>query len=240
MEVCKGTGLPKSVVHRILAELISSGYVWRGIAEANYFASPAMAVVPKSASSQMLKRAAVDALENLVADVKWPSDLFVREGSDMILIDTTRPKSPYALKWSRIGRHVPILLSSVGRAALAAMSDSDRKTVYAELRRRGDWNRQIRRCSATLDQILRQTRSRGYATREPKFAGEQLERSGIFSIAAPIIMRNRVAGALNIWWPVSADSANRFPKRFKEPLMCAVTAIGVNLNVHARAVGGSH
>lgn len=228
-EICAATSLSKSVVHRILAELVSSGYVWRGFAEPKYFASPSMAIVPKGALSLALKRAAIGPLERLVADVGWPSDLFVREGSEMILIDTTRPKSPFALKWSRIGRRVPILLSSVGRAALAAMSEPERAKIYADLRRRGEWKRQFRRCSTLLDQIIEQTQARGYGIREPQFSGEQLERSGIFSIATPILVRGEVVGALNIWWPLSADRAKRFSKRYLEPLLYAANAIGSNL-----------
>jgi IclR family mhp operon transcriptional activator len=228
-DICKATSLPKSVVHRILAELVSSGHVWRGHAEPNYFASSGMAIVPKGAWAQALKRSAVEPLEKLVAAVRWPSDLFVRQGSTMVLIDTTRPKSPYELGWSRIGRRVPILLSSVGRATLAAMTEREREQVFSDLRRRGEWRRQFRRCSAPLEQIVQQTQARGYATREPSFAGEQLERSGIFSVGVPIVARSDVVGALNVWWPASADRAMRFPQRYLEPLLLAAEAIGANM-----------
>jgi IclR family mhp operon transcriptional activator len=228
-DICKATALPKSVVHRIVAELVSSGHVWRGHAEADYFASGSMAVVPKGASAQALKRSAVEPLDRLVEEVRWPSDLFVRQGSTMILIDTTRPKSPFELRWSRIGRRVPILLSSVGRAALSAMSENEQEKVYADLRRRGEWRRQFRRCSAPLDQIIQQTIARGYAIREPRFDGEQLERSGIYSIAAPILVRNDVVGALNVWWPTSADRGMRLPKRHLDALRHAAAAIGDNM-----------
>ena len=51
-EVCTATALPKSVVHRILAELVSSGHVWRGHAEPKYFASASMAIVPRALSAR--------------------------------------------------------------------------------------------------------------------------------------------------------------------------------------------
>jgi IclR family mhp operon transcriptional activator len=228
-EICKATGLPKSVVHRIVAELVNSGHVWRGHAEADYFASASMAIVPNGAWAQALKRSAVEPLDRLVENVRWPSDLFVRQGSTMVLIDTTRPKSPFELRWSRIGRRVPILLSSVGRAALAAMSETEREKIYADLRRRGEWRRQFRRCSAPLEQIHQQTVARGYAVREPRFDGEQLERSGIYSMAAPIFVGSEVVGALNIWWPTSADRGMRLPKRHAESLQHAADAIGANM-----------
>ena len=237
-EICTGTGLPKAVVHRILAELVNSGYVWRGFAEPQYFAASGMIIAPKGARSQALQRAAIAPLERLVAEVRWPSDLFVREGSEMILIDTTRPKSPFALKWSRIGRRVPILLSSVGRAALAVMPESEREGIYSDLRRRGEWKRQLRRCSAPLPDVFQETLARGYGVRDHRFSGEQLERSGIFSIAAPIQQRGEVVGALNIWWPTSADRTGRFPKRYLASLQHAVHAIGENLSAATRASNG--
>jgi len=238
-QVCSGTGLPKAVVHRILAELVSSGYVWRSFAQAHYFASPRLMIVPKGIRSQALQRAAYIPLERLVSEVQWPSDLFIRDGIEMILIDTTRPKSPYALKWSRIGRHVPILLSSVGRAVLAAMAESEREMVYAELRRRGEWRRQLRRCSEPLAQIFQDTLSRGYGVREPQFSGEQLERSGIYSIAGSIVQRGEIVGALNIWWPVSADPTKRFAKRYLGPLRQAVDDIRRNLAATERSAGST-
>ena len=158
----------------------------------------------------------------------------------MVLIDTTRPKSPFALSWSRIGRHVPILLSSVGRAALSAMPEEEREKVYADLRRRGEWKRQLRRCSAPLEKVIQQTQARGYAIREPRFAGEQLERSGIFSMAAPILVRNDVVGALNVWWPTAADGAMRFPRRYLEPLLSAAEAIGANMTATTAIAPSRH
>ena len=78
-DVCLATGLSKAVVHRILAELLSSGHVWRGLEEALFYASASMAIVPKGAQSQALKRAAVGPLVRLVSVVRWPSDS-IRQG----------------------------------------------------------------------------------------------------------------------------------------------------------------
>ena len=203
--------------------------MWRGLEEALFYASASMAIVPKGAQSQALKRAAVGPLVRLVSVVRWPSDLFARDGSQMILIDTTRSKSPYALRWSRIGRRVPILLSSVGRAALAEMSESDRQQIFADLKRRGEWKRQLRRCSSSLDAIIQETNDHGYAVREPKFNGEELERTGIFSIGVPIKLDSEVVGALNVWWPISADRTSRFAKKYIEPLRSAADSISANL-----------
>lgn len=228
-DICLATGLSKSVVHRILAELLNSGHVWRGLAEPFYYASEGMAIVPKGAQARALKRAATAPLVRLVETVRWPSDLFARDGSEMVLIDTTRSKSPFALSWSRIGRRVPILLSSVGRAALAEMSQLEREQVFSDLKRRGEWKRQLRRCSSPLDRVLQETIDNGYAIREPKFHGEELERTGIFSIGLPIKLDRDVVGALNIWWPTSADRTKRFAKQYIGPLRSAVDSISANL-----------
>lgn len=229
-EIRHATGLSKAVVHRILAELTARGYVWRGLAEPKYFASAHFATTPLGTRQDLLKRAAREPLQQLVGEVRWPSDLFAREGCGMILIDTNCPISPFELKRSRIGRHVPILLSSVGRAALAAMSHEERETVYAELRQRGEWNRQIKRCSSSLDAIIDGVRARGYATREPTFFGEQLERTGIFTIANAITMGPDVVGALNIWWPQSADRQNSFAEKYLPALSRAAVEISGNFS----------
>src|SRR5215469_6571458 len=99
-EVRMATGLSKSVVHRILAELVESSYVWRGVAEGKYYASGLLAVSIKGAGSHALMCAGYDPLRKLAEQVLWPSDLFACDGTDMVLIDTTQSLSPYVFRAS--------------------------------------------------------------------------------------------------------------------------------------------
>jgi IclR family transcriptional regulator, mhp operon transcriptional activator len=229
-EVRLGTGLSKSVVHRILAELIEGGYIWRGVAEGKYYASGMLAVSTKGAQSHALMCAAQDPLRRLVEQVQWPSDLFVRDGTDMVLIDTAQSMSPYVLRESKIGARIPILLSAVGHAALAKMSEDDREDLYEELRRRGEWKRQIRLCTKPPDEIVADVQKRGFALREPNF-GDQPERPGFQAMAAAVALRTNVVGAVRVWWRQSADSASAQPHHLSNALRAAASAIAEGLEV---------
>jgi IclR family transcriptional regulator, mhp operon transcriptional activator len=225
-EVRLATGLSKSVVHRILVELIDGGFIWRGVAEARYYASGLLAVSSKGAQAHALKCAARGPLKKLVKTVQWPSDLFVRDGADMVLIDTTQMMSPYTLNFSKIGSRLPILLSSVGHVALAEMKEEEREEVYEELQRRGQLNRQLRLCTRPVDEIITDVKDRGFAVGEP--TGDVAVKMAI-SIATAVTLRSNVIGSLNVWWPQSAENAITHPSLFLEPLKCATKAISENL-----------
>ena len=228
-EVRIGTGLSKSVVHRILAELVDGGYVWRGVAEGKYYASGLFST--KGAQSHALMCAAHDPLRKLVEQVQWPSDLFVRDGTEMVLIDTTQSMSPFVLRASKIGARAPILLSAVGHAALAEMPQDDRDKLYEELQRRGELKRQLRLCNKPPDEIIADVQKRGFALRKPYFGGDQPERPGFLAVAAPVVLRSNAIGAVRIWWRQSAEGASIQPNHFLDALRDATSAIAAGLEL---------
>jgi IclR family mhp operon transcriptional activator len=167
----------------------------------------------------------------LAEQVRWPSDLFVRDGTEMILIDTTQSMSPYVLQASKIGSRVPMLLSAVGHAALAEMPLEARENLFEELRRRGEWKRQIRLCEKPPAEIIADVQKRGFAVREPCFGADQPERPGFLAIAAPVALRSNVVGAVRIWWRQSAEGASAKPTHFSDALKGAASAIAEGLEV---------
>lgn len=228
-EVRLGTGLSKSVVHRILAELTDGGYAWRGVAEGKYYAAGLLAVSSKGARSHALLCAAYDPLRKLAGQVQWPSDLFVCDGTDMVLIDTTQSMSPYVLRTNKIGSRAPILLSAVGHAALAQMPPEAREDVYEGLRRSGEWRRQLRLCDKPPDKFIAEVQKCGFACRTPYFGGDQPERAGFLAMAAAVALRSNVIGAVRIWWRQSADGANVHPGLLSDALKGATSAIADGL-----------
>jgi IclR family transcriptional regulator, mhp operon transcriptional activator len=238
-EVRLETGLSKPVVHRILAELVNGGYIWRGVEEAKYYASGLLAVSIKGAQSHALMFAARDPLQKLVQQVQWPSDLFVRDGVDMVLIDTTQSKSPYALRTSKIGSRVPILLCPSGHAVLAEMAPADRDDLYEDLRRRGEWKRQLRLCGKVPAEIIADVQRRGFAVGEPNFGGNKPSGLGFLAIAAPVFLRSDVIGAVRIWWRRSADGVSAAQLNYLGgALKAATSAIAASLEV-VSSIGSS-
>lgn len=227
-EVRAATGLPKAAVHRILAALAEQGYVWRGVAEGKYYASGLLAVSTKGAQSHALMCAAHNPLRQLVEQVRWPSDLFVRDGTEMVLIDTTQSASPYALRTSKIGARVPILLSAVGHAALAEMLEQDREKLYEELQRSGEWRRQLRLCDKPPAEIIADVQKRGFAVRDQNIRHGHLESPGVHAVAASVVLRSNVVGAVRIRWQ-SGEAASALPSHLADALKSATSAIVAGL-----------
>jgi IclR family mhp operon transcriptional activator len=231
-EVRLETGLSKPVVHRILAELINGGYVWRGLEEGKYYSSGLLAVSSKSAQSHALMFVARNPLIKLVEQVQWPSGLFVRDGVDMVLIDTTQSMSPYALRGSKVGSRAPILLSPSGHAVLAQMPEDARENLFEELRRRGEWKRQLRLCGKTPAEIIAEVQKRGFALGELNLARDKPEISGFLTIAAPVMLRSNVVGAVGIWWRRPADGISVAQlNHLGGALEAATSAIATSLEV---------
>lgn len=71
----------------------------------------------------------------------------------------------------RVGTPINWTLSAVGRAYLAHCPDSEREKILAVLRKSALPENRLARDDKRLQQILGETRSRGYATRDPSFGG---------------------------------------------------------------------
>lgn len=228
-DIQTATGLAKAVVHRILVELVRRGFAWRGQDDRRYYAAPLIAATPTSSYATLLRGASSGPMKQLIAEVSWPSDLFARENTDMVMIESSRALSPFNLRWSRIGRRAPMLLSSVGRATLSCLSEVERQAIYGQLRAAGEWNSQVAWLKKPIETIVRETQTRGYGERQSGFAGPALERQGVTSIAVAIEARGMVLGALNVWWPISADPGGKFAGRLSVPLRRCVDTINANL-----------
>ena len=228
-DIQTATGLSKAVVHRIVVELVRYGFAWKGQADRKYYAAPRIAATPTSSYAMLLRSASSGPMQALIEEVSWPSDLFACEGPHMVMIDSNRSLSPFHLRWSCIGRRVPMLLSSVGRATLSRLSEEERNAIYDELQDSGEWHNQVAFLKRPIEDIVKKAREMGYAEREFGYAGPALERHGETSIAVAIEVRGIVLGALNIWWPVSADSGGHFTEQYYRPLACCVGRIRANL-----------
>lgn len=229
-QIVEATGLSVGVTHRILAELSRSGFVWRSQLSKQYFGAPIIASTPINSYASILLSAAAQPMADLVSRIGWPSDLFVHQVTEMVVIESTRPSSPFHLRWSRIGRKVPLLLSSVGRAVLSKMNEDERADIYQELRKAGVWRSQCALLSKPLDFILSEATERGFAEREHKYAGPLLEARGEASIGIALMAKGVIVGALNIWWPSSADSSKLLVKELSMELLHCKSLIEAKLD----------
>jgi IclR family mhp operon transcriptional activator len=203
--VHRGTGLPKTTALRILTTLARRGMVHRGLSDGRYrigtrlhqLSSAMIAATP-------LADAALPVLDRLCREIGWPSDLAVRRGIDMELVETSRAISSISSYRDSIGGRVPMLISAVGRAHLAFCPDAEREALLGHIETSTKpWNQSIRNIAA-LRATLAQTRDRGYAERDPFYSGWHLSAETfddeLLAIAVPVLGGPTVLGCINVVW----------------------------------------
>lgn len=203
--VHRGTGLPKTTALRILVTLERRGMVHRGLSDGRYRIGTRLHQLSNAMiAATPLADAALPVLDRLCREIGWPSDLAVRRGIEMELVETSRAISSISTYRDAIGGHVPMLISAVGRAHLAFCPDAEREALLAHLATSTKpWNQGIRDI-ATVRDILRATRDRGYAERDPFYSGWHVSAENfddeLLAIAVPVRSGATVLGCINVVW----------------------------------------
>ena len=113
--------LPKPTLLRLLHSLKANRFAWRAAGDGLW--RPAFELRPASIlkpAHQALIDAAMPVLEELRQRVVWPSDLAVRDGAVMLLLETTSRSSGLSVNRDRIGHRIDMLRSAVGKAWISA------------------------------------------------------------------------------------------------------------------------
>jgi len=228
------TGLPKSTLRRLLATLEAAGAVRKGLADGLYRANINLRRIPAHLHQfDYLIEAALPVLKALGRESPWPSDLFVRNGNYMQVVETTRGLSALSLTIDLVGDLVYIPVTATGRAYLAFCPESERREILESLRREAPadtpasfWQR--------LESVLLQTRAQGYGVRAVGFYGQTRNRptyiDGLSAIAVPIILDGKVHGCINRMWPRAAMGLTEFTRQNLASLQAAADEIASRLS----------
>jgi len=199
-ELHRQTGLPKATLLRILKTLQQSGWVERNALEKRY--------VPASATGESgpavewrsrLSGLAAQSRATLQRKVPWPTDLGVRDGTAMLILDAHRPINGLAVNYRVLGFRPPMLLSSLGRCYLAFCPEDERRQILSALARSPhDTDRSARR-PESIRRMVAHAREQGYAARDPtQTRMDSPDRFGAISV--PVRLGDRVLGCLSCAW----------------------------------------
>lgn len=200
------TGLPKATLLRILLTLEDNGWIYRSLGDGHYRLSTKGPMMnPISSAENALIEHAAPVLLGLCHRVGWPSDLAIRNGAKMRIIDSTRRKSPLSVNKDVVGFCPHMLRSALGRAYLAFCPRDERQQILNMLKASKESFDLVSQDDVWVDHLLDDSRSRGYAVREAGYWGHIVDYpSNVDAIALPVLVREQVICCLSIAWNTGA------------------------------------
>ncbi|MEW6640356.1 MAG: DNA-binding transcriptional regulator [Pseudomonadota bacterium] len=222
-DVARQLDLPRPTVYRLLETLEELGYVARSASDDRFR-------VTRRASSLgdgydpgvVICQAAAPCLAELSRQLVWPVDLSTYENAAMVVQETTHPRSPLSIDRGMIGKRLPMLRTSAGRAYLAACPPRERDVIVSHLRRIDEAEDRPLLETGRLARMIEETAQRGYGVRSE---GEYNAKTS--SIAVPIVRGDIVFGCISIIWIRSALALDEAIAAFAAPLQEAAAAIPI-------------
>jgi len=223
-DIARRLDLPRPTVYRLLETLEELGYVARSASDDRFR-------VTRRASSLgdgydpgvLICQAAAPYVAELSKRLVWPVDLSTYENAAMVIQETTHPRSPLSIDRGMIGKRLPMLRTSAGRAYLAACPAAERDVILNHLRRVDEADDRLFLQHDRLTAMLEDTARRGYAIRSE---GEFNPKTA--SIAVPIVRNDIVLGCLSIIWIRSALSIEEAGAKFATAMRETAETIPVN------------
>jgi IclR family mhp operon transcriptional activator len=229
-QVYMATRIPKPSLLRILNTLEQAGLVSQRLADGHYRLSGSLGRMSRKRDRyDRVAEAAAPVLHRLCQKVKWPSDLVVPAGDFMERRETSRPYSPFINYRENLNLKIYWLLTGVGRAYLAFCPGDERERVLERLRKSGRPEDRLAHDPKRLDEILAETRARGFGTRDPGFVGGPYGSppydDGLAGMVVPLLDGAKVHGTINLLWIRTAFTIEEFASRYLDDLKSAASEI---------------
>lgn len=192
-ELTKETGLPKPTVFRLANTLCKLGYLnFSGEREKYFLGAGVLGLGYAFLSKLDVRQHARPLMEELAEETQASVSLGLRDSLEMVYIETVRSSAPIGLQLT-IGTRLPITTTSMGRAYLAATSDTDRRFLYDQIRLSDEQN--WPRHQIKLNAASAEYEKYGYCTSFGEWEEE------INAVAVPFVSADRVLWVLNCGGP---------------------------------------
>ncbi|HNZ92149.1 MAG TPA: DNA-binding transcriptional regulator [Acidovorax sp.] len=222
-ELAQACGTHRTTVKRLLETLRAEGFVRRGEREGQYYLTFEVRRLSEGFEDEAwVAQVAAPLMRASVRALLWPCDLGTMESGFMVVRESTHRFSALSQHRAMIGEKMPLFVTALGRAYLAACSDEQREALLALLAQRSDAIGDMARDRAAVAETLRETRERGYAYND----GEWIREQHFAAVAVPLRSGERLLGGLNMVFPKAAVSPADLQKRFVPALTSLAAAIG--------------
>lgn len=161
-ELADATGIPKATVSRLAATLIGAGYLRQAADSERFSLGPALLDLGNAYLRDFdFRNHARPYLAQLAEASGADVHLGVRDGLDVLLIDTLRPRAALIQSSMDVGSRKAIATSAAGRAYLACAPADERETLLRDIRAASaDWAA----VKARLDHALEEHARLGFCT----------------------------------------------------------------------------
>ena len=221
-ELSQHLGVHKSTVSRLLATMEATGFVRRTPGNGRYALGPRLLeMAPLVLARLDVRTVARPWLEQLNRASDETVNLAVWDHNEAVNVDQI-PSSQPVLYMGWIGRRTPAHASSTGKALLAHQPEETIERVLSRPLR--TYTRSTVTDSGRLRQELARIRECGYAMAEGEF------QDGVTAVAAPILTRGIVVGALSISAPTYRTTRQR-KGEFARLLSSTVKEVGQRMEM---------
>ena len=228
------SGIPKSTIRRLLGTLQARRIARRSLADKKYrlnITMPSSVTAPIPDGTAHYIDVAIPILSDLTGRVNWPSDIHLIDGNAMIIIDSTRPLSPYHLYRGIVNRRLNLFGSATGLTCLSAMNDEAIKSHIQATDGDSIWG--LSRFGLSTDGYFREiakARLRGYGIRLATYLGETVLDDRLSAIALPVFRGGKVFGAVSLLFPREFDTTENFAEKYLGELGKAAAQISADMD----------
>jgi IclR family mhp operon transcriptional activator len=159
--------------------------------------------------------------------IGWPSDVAIRDGDAMIVVETSREAGPIFVNRGP-GYRAPMLATSLGLAYAAFCGPAERAAILDGVAADpAPWNA-IARDRGLARDLFAGIRAAGYATMDPAYMAREYE-NRISSIGVPIRDGETIFACINVLYLRSALSADDAAAALAAPLQEIAAALAADL-----------
>lgn len=158
-ELADATGIPKATVSRLTATLVTADYLRQAADSERFSLGPALLDLSNRYLRHFdLRTVARPHLSELAEHSAASVHMGVRDGLDMLIIDSLRPRSALISSRIEVGSRMTIATSAAGRAFLATLPAAEQAALLDEIRLASgeNWSALAPRVMAGLEEYARE------------------------------------------------------------------------------------
>ena len=188
-EIADRTGLSRATVSRLTRTLVETGLLEHVRTERAYrLAAPLLSFAHAMRAGSSVLQCVAPLMRSYAEKLRVNVGLAVADRDDMVYLESVRYNRRVSMRNVVAGQRVPIELTSLGRAYLAALKEPDRRVLMAHIRERRpkEWPRLRKEILQACEDVT----DRGYCA-----ASWQPE---VIAIATPLLMDGHPVHVINL------------------------------------------